>query len=265
MVTPNGQSAPAPDGRERLAGRVAVVTGSSSGIGRATAVALARDGVAALVLADLAPESRDGGPPTGELVGCPSAFVATDVSSPAQIEAAIAASEEYGDLDILVNVAGIIVTGSFLDVTEEEYDRQMDVNAKGTFFGMQAAARRMVRSGGGTIVNVSSVAGLAGSAIAPAYSASKGAVKLMTYAAAQSLGPKGVRVNAVHPGMVATEMARQDIGVRADEELAHGVPLGRAARPEDVADAIAFLCSDEAGFISGTSLLVDGGYFHTLR
>lgn len=265
MDAVNGQDGAGAPRTERLAGRVAVVTGSSSGIGRATALALDRAGVAALVLADLQPEGRDGGPPTHELVSCPATFVPTDVSSPAQLDALMTTADEHGGVDVLANVAGIIITGRFLDLTEDDYDRQMDVNAKGTFFAMQAAARRMVRKGGGVIVNVSSVAGLGGSAIAPAYSASKGAVKLMTYAAAQALGPKGVRVNAVHPGMVATEMAHRDIGLQGDEQLAPGVPLGRAATPEDVADAIVFLASDEARYVSGTSLLVDGGYFHTLR
>jgi NAD(P)-dependent dehydrogenase (short-subunit alcohol dehydrogenase family) len=248
-----------------MAGRVAVITGGASGIGRATALALDRAGAAAIVVADLHETGRDGGVPTTELLGCPSAFVACDMSDPAQLDAAVGAADGFGGIDVLANVAGIIVTGRFLDVTEADYDRQMDVNAKGTFFAMQAAARRMVVKGGGCIVNVSSVAGLGGSAIAPAYSASKGAVKLMTYAAAQALGPKGIRVNAVHPGMVDTEMARTDIGLADEAALAAGVPLGRAATPEDVADAITFLCSDEARFISGTSLLVDGGYFHTLR
>lgn len=246
-------------------GLVAVVTGGASGIGRATAIALAAAGAAAVVIADLHREPREGGTPTDELLGCPATFVRCDVSKLDELETAIAAADAHGGVDVMANVAGVMVTRRFLDVTEAEFDLQMNVNAKGTFFGTQIAARRMIAKGGGSIVNVSSVAGLGGSAIAPAYSASKGAVRLLTYAAAQAVGRHGVRVNAVHPGMVTTEMTREDIGLTDEAAASPHIPLGRAATPEDVAAAIVYLAGPQSQYISGTSLLVDGGYFNTLH
>jgi NAD(P)-dependent dehydrogenase (short-subunit alcohol dehydrogenase family) len=246
-------------------GKVAVVTGGASGIGRATAFALAREGAAAVVIADVRSEPREGGKATHDAISCDSRYVDCDVTKLADLEAAVAAADGFGGVDIMVNNAGIVVVKEFLDFTEEDYDRQMAVNAKGVFFGTQIAARRMAEKGGGVIVNLSSIAGICGVAATSAYSASKGAVKLTTYAAAQALAPKGIRVNAIHPGLVATELVTGDFGLPADAITSvFPVPIGRAAQPEDIADAVVMLCSDHTRYMTGASLVVDGGLINTV-
>lgn len=246
-------------------GKVAVVTGGASGIGRATAFALAREGAAAVVVADVRTEPREGGKATHDAISCDSRFVECDVTKPADLERAVAAADEFGGIDIMVNNAGIVVVKEFLDFTEDDYDRQMAVNAKGVFFGTQLAARRMVGKDGGVIVNLSSIAGICGVAATSAYSASKGAVKLTTYAAAKALGPHGIRVNAIHPGLVSTELVTGDFGL-PEEAIPSVFPsaIGRAAQPEDVADAIVVLCSDGCRYMTGASLVLDGGMINTL-
>lgn len=248
-------------------GKVAVVTGAASGIGRAAAFALAREGARAVIVADVRKDPREGGTPTQDALGeqgCEGRFVQCDVSRPADLVAAVAAADEFGGIDIMVNNAGIVIPKDFLDITESDYDRQMDINAKGAFFGTQAAARRMVEKGGGVIVNVSSILGMAGSAGVAAYSTSKGAIKLMTYSAAQALAPKGIRVNAIHPGVITTELVTGDFGLPAEMAAqVFPIPLGRPAGPEEIGDAIVLLCSDHARYMTGSSLLVDGGLLNT--
>ncbi|HEX3613077.1 MAG TPA: SDR family oxidoreductase [Sporichthyaceae bacterium] len=241
-------------------GKVAVVTGAASGIGRAAALALAAQGAKAIIVADVRKDPREGGTPTHEAVSCEGRFVMCDVRKPGDLQAAVAAADEFGGIDIMVNNAGIVVMGDFLEFTEEQYDRQMDVNAKGVFFGTQAAARRMVEKGGGAIVNVSSVLGMVGSGAVAAYSASKGAIKLTTYSAANYLAGKGVRVNAVHPGVVGTELVTGDFGLPMEMATqVFPIPIGRPATPDDVSGAIVFLASDLSAYITGASLVVDGG------
>ena len=248
-------------------GKVAVVTGAASGIGRAAAFALAREGARAVIVADVRKDPREGGTPTQDALGeqgCEGRFVQCDVSRPADLAAAVAAADEFGGIDIMVNNAGIVIPKDFLDITESDYDRQMDINAKGAFFGTQAAARRMVEKGGGVIVNVSSILGMAGSAGVAAYSTSKGAIKLMTYSAAQALAPKGIRVNAIHPGVITTELVTGDFGLPAEMAAqVFPIPLGRPAGPDEIGDAIVLLCSDHARYMTGSSLLVDGGLLNT--
>ncbi|MBA3743690.1 SDR family NAD(P)-dependent oxidoreductase [Sporichthya sp.] len=245
-------------------GRVAVVTGAASGIGRATALALSREGAAAVIIADIRKDPREGGTPTHEALTCAGRFVQCDVSKPADLVAAVAAADEFGGVDIMVNNAGVVVPKDFLDVTEEDYDRQMDINAKGAFFGTQAAAKRMVEKGGGVIINLSSILGIAGSGGVAAYSASKGAIKLMTYSAAQSLAPKGIRVNAIHPGVISTELVTGDFGLPAEAAAqVFPIPMGRAAGPDEIGDAIVLMCSDHARYMTGASMLVDGGLLNT--
>ncbi len=240
--------------------KVAVVTGGASGIGRQIVLALAREGAKAVVVADIRPDPREGGSPVHEEIDCEGRFVQCDVSNVGDLQAAVGATDEFGGIDIMVNNAGIVVVKDILTTTEEEYDRQMDVNAKGVFFGTQVAANKMVEKGGGAIVNMCSIAGLAGTGATAAYCASKGAIKLTTYAAAHSLASTGVRVNAVHPGVIATELVTGDFGL-PEEAITQvfPIPMGRAAGPAEVADAAIFLCSDLSRYMTGSSLVVDGG------
>jgi NAD(P)-dependent dehydrogenase (short-subunit alcohol dehydrogenase family) len=254
-----------------LDGGAAVVTGGSSGIGRAISLAFA-DAGADIVVADLQAESRDPDE-TGTTVERieadteqSAAFVECDVSDPAQTAAAVEAAEEFGGVTVLVNNAGVFRGEEFLDVSEDDFQQLMDVNVKGTFFGAQAAAERMVERGGGAIINLSSVAGLEGSAGYATYCASKGAVRLLTYSLAAELGPEGVRVNAIHPGIIDTAMTTEDvpiIGSEAGEAYLDGIPSRRWGDPGDIADAAVFLASDAGDYVNGESLTVDGGMTNT--
>jgi NAD(P)-dependent dehydrogenase (short-subunit alcohol dehydrogenase family) len=247
-----------------LDGKVAVVTGGSSGIGRAISLRFAEEG-ASVVVADRRNEPREGGEPTEALIagsGGEARFVTCDVTRAAEIEAAMSAADELGGIDVLVNNAGIFTAHDVLAVTEADYDEMMDVNVKAVFFVAQAAAKRMVPRGGGSILNLSSVAGLQGSGGFVVYCASKGAVRLLNHALAQELGPHGIRVNALHPGAIETSMLMTDVpivGTEAGAELLRSIPLGRNGQPADVADAAVFLASDLSRYVTGTSLSVDGG------
>lgn len=243
-----------------LAGRVALITGAASGIGRATALAFADHGAAAVVIADLHAEPREDGQPTHELLqsrGIDAEFVPVDVSSRADLAAAVHAADRLGGLTTMVNCAGIFRREDFFAVTEDDYERMMAVNVRGTFFGCQVAAAAM-REGGGAIVNLASVAAYRGSVGHASYHASKGAVQSLTYALARELAPHGIRVNAVHPGAVDTSMLRVDDPVLPALVAGDTFPLGRPAQPTDVAAAIVYLASDLAAYVSGTSLTVDG-------
>jgi NAD(P)-dependent dehydrogenase (short-subunit alcohol dehydrogenase family) len=253
-----------------LTDRTAVVTGGASGIGRAIALGCAEAG-ADVVVADLTDEPREGGTPTHEAVrsetNADADYVECDVTSAADLQEAVAAAEAFGGVDVMVNNAGIVRLESFLEVSEDDYETVMGVNAKGVFFGAQAAARAMVEDEReGAIVNMSSIAGLEGAGDYVTYSGSKGAVRLMTYAQADALAGTGIRVNAVHPGPVSTELMREDLsagGTDAETTFEAGIPVGRMGRPEDVADATVFLASDMAAFVNGASLVVDGGMYST--
>lgn len=249
----------------------AVVTGGSSGIGREISLAYANAG-ADVVVADLQREPRgsDADVPTTELVEAETdqsaVFVECDVSDPGDTEAAVAAADEFGGVTTMVNNAGVFRGESFLDVSEDDFQSLLDVNLKGTFFGAQAAAERMVAGDGGAIVNLSSVAGLEGSAGFATYCASKGAVRLLTYSLAAELGPEGVRVNAIHPGLVDTAMTNEDVpivGSESAEQYLAGIPLGRFADTGDIADAAVYLASAAGDYVNGESITVDGGMTNT--
>jgi NAD(P)-dependent dehydrogenase (short-subunit alcohol dehydrogenase family) len=253
-----------------LAGRTAVVTGGASGIGRGIALGCAEAG-ADVVVADLTDDPRGGGRPTHEAIredtDADAAYAECDVTSAADLREAVAAADAFGGVDVMVNNAGIVRLESFLELSEDDYETVMDVNAKGVFFGAQAAARSMVEAEReGSIVNMSSIAGLEGAGDYVTYSGSKGAVRLMTYAQADALAGTGIRVNAIHPGPISTELMREDLsagGTDAESTFEAGVPVGRMGQPEDVANATVYLASDMASFVNGASLVVDGGMYST--
>lgn len=252
-----------------LTDRVAVVTGGSSGIGRETAIRLADRG-ADVVIADVREEPRipesEGGAqdprPTQEYIDAETDreahFVECDVRQPSDLEIAVEAAEELGGIDVMVNNAGVFRTIQFAEIDEIEYAQVMDINAKGVFFGSQAAAAAMDE---GVIVNLSSIAARHGTGNHPVYSASKAAVRNFTKSMADALGPD-IRVNCVLPGVIDTAMTREDVptvgGERA-ERYEDQIPLGRFGDPGDVADAVCFLASDAARYVSGAGIAVDGG------
>jgi NAD(P)-dependent dehydrogenase (short-subunit alcohol dehydrogenase family) len=259
-----------------LSGKVALVTGAARGIGAATAALLAQAG-ASVVLGDvLTGALEQTANEIAERGGKAKALV-HDVTSEAAWEAVIAAAvEEFGGLDILVNNAGIEETVFLADIDAGAMRRLLDVNVGGVLFGHKYAIRAMRPGGsagkGGSIINLSSVAGLIGHAGLSVYSASKGAVRIISKSAAVECGRLGygIRVNSVHPGLVETAMAKKmlsdyvELGVFADEATAGGAflaghPIGRIGQPGDVASAILFLASDLASFVTGHELVVDGG------
>ncbi|GGL69940.1 SDR family oxidoreductase [Halocalculus aciditolerans] len=249
-----------------LSGKAAVVTGGASGNGRAIVEAYAEAG-ADVVVADIQPEPREGGTPTHELAaeeyGVNATYVECDVSDVDALADAVEAADAFGGVDVMVNNAGIFRQKDFVDVTEAEFDQLMDINVKGVFFGAQAAAERMLETGGGSIINMSSVAGLRGAGTFSVYNTSKGAVRLLTYSLADELGPEGIRVNAIHPGVIDTAMTNEDVPI-ATQESAEDTPLHRLGQPDDVAGAALYLASEDlAGYVNGESLVVDGGQSNT--
>lgn len=246
-----------------LTDRTAIVTGGSSGNGRAISLTYAREG-ADVIVADVREEPREGGEPTHEKIRTETEanaqFVECDVTRKEDLVAAAEAAEQFGGVDVLVNNAGIFRVEDFVEVTEDEFDRLIDINVKGTFFGCQVAAEYM---DDGSIINLSSIAGMRGSADSVTYCTSKGAVRLMTYALASNLGPD-IRVNAIHPGVIETSMTTDDAPLveMIDETT---IPRERFGQPEDVADAALYLASDMADYVTGESLVVDGGSITSRR
>ncbi|MFF1819768.1 SDR family NAD(P)-dependent oxidoreductase [Kribbella sp. NPDC058245] len=247
-----------------LAGKVVVVTGASSGLGRATAIAATRHGAKTVLVADLVDTPREGGEPTLDAIaaiGGHAQFVPTDVSKRADVDALVKAARSYGGVDIMVANAGVTAASDRVDVTEEDFDRLIAVNLKGVLFSAQAAAVQMRELGkAGSIVITGSMGGINGSALTVGYSTTKGGVVLMAKSLADALGPDGIRVNAVCPGVIDTHLLHTTPGVaEAVEGFRLRTPLRRLGRPSEVGDAIVWLGSDLASFITGTSLLVDGG------
>ena len=251
----------------RLEGKVALITGAASGIGLATAELFALEG-SAVVLFD-----TQGGP-LGALAdrlrsrGHRASAVAGDVTRADDLRRAVGvAASEFGRLDVLFANAGIGYSGELVDTSEEDWDRVMAVNAKGVFLSARESVRQMLAQAppGGSVVINGSISGLAGIPKQAPYAPSKGAVVEMTRQLAVEYATRGIRVNCVCPGTVDTPVLRQGMAMSGDPEgflamLVAGHPIGRIARPEEIATAVAFLASDEASFITGAIVPVDGGY-----
>ena len=253
----------------RLEGKVAIISGGARGVrsgvpgmGAVEARMFAREGAKVVIGdilegegQDLAEQIRD--------AGSEAIFVPLDVTVEEQWETAVAtAVENFGTVNVLVNNAGVSGRGRVEEVSAEEWDRVMDINAKGVFLGTKAVIPAMRQAGGGSIINISSQLGLVGTDnSSPQYQASKGAVRLLTKATAIQYARDGIRCNSVHPGPIVTPMTEEG---RADEErvrlLASRTPLGRYGRPEEVAYGVLFLASDESSFMTGSELVIDGGW-----
>jgi NAD(P)-dependent dehydrogenase (short-subunit alcohol dehydrogenase family) len=246
----------------RVQGKVALVTGGASGIGRATALAFAREG-AKVVVSDVVVA---GGEETVALItaaGGEAQFMKADVAKPAEVDALIAqVVAAYGRLDCAFNNAGIEGSmTSTLDCSEENFDRTIAINLKGVWLCMKAEIAQMLKQGGGAIVNTASVAGLVGFAGLPAYVASKHGVVGLTKTAALEYAKSGIRINAVCPGGIQTPMLERlfQSQPQAGEAIAAMEPVGRLGKPEEIAEATVWLCSDAASFVTGLPMAVDGG------
>ena len=244
----------------RLEGKVALISGGGRGMGAAEARLFAAEG-AKVVFGDIL--EAEGHQVEAEIAeaGGEAVFVHLDVTSEADWQRAVdTAVERFGGLHILVNNAGIFDGGNVEAQTVEGWDRTMDINAKGVFLGTKAAIPAMRESGSGSIVNISSVAGIIGSLGTTAYNASKGAVRLLTKSTAIQYAAEGIRCNSVHPGPIDTNMIREAFPDDDVREARIGlVPLGRMGDMSDVANGVLFLASDEASYMTGSELVIDGG------
>lgn len=244
----------------RLAGKRAIITGAGRGIGKATAAKFLKEGASVLAV-DIAAERVEQTASELGSLGSIHGFGA-DVAKKSACEAAVRACvDRFGGVDVLVNNAGVAHFQPFLEATEDAWDHTMDVNLKGVFLMGQAAAKQMVSQGsGGAIVNMASTNGLAGERELAAYNASKAGVLLLTKTMAIELAEHNIRVNAVCPGFILTDLAIES-GASPEfvKEYTKKIPLGRYGRPEEVADLFAYLASDEASFITGEGVVIDGG------
>ncbi len=240
----------------RLAGKVALITGAAQGQGAAAARAFVAAG-AKVVIADIA---DDLGKALADELGDAAYYRRLDVTSEQDWEGAVReAVETFGTLNVLVNNAGILMFSELTKTSLEDYERVIRVNQVGTFLGMRAVADAMAGAGGGSIVNSSSIEGLGGMPLLVAYSASKFAIRGMTKVAAMELGPRQIRVNSVHPGMIDTGMTREHAGEEGMQWAGSKVALKRVGTPEDVAGVYVFLASDESGYCTGGEFACDGG------
>ncbi len=245
----------------RLENKVALISGGARGMGAAEARLFAQEG-AKVVIGDVLEEE-------GHIIeaqinesGGECLFLPLDVTDEGEWKEVVTATlARFGKLDVLINNAGISGRPTVLETTGEMWDRVMDVNAKGVFLGTKAAIPEMRRTGGGSIINISSIWGMVGSPTSASYHASKGAVRLLTKSTAIQYAKEGIRANSIHPGPIATPMTEN---IRSDAEwnqrMLDGVPLGRWAEPEDVAYGALFLASDESSFMTGSELVSDGGW-----
>jgi len=238
----------------RLKGKVAIITGAAQGMGAAHAKLFVEQG-AKVVLTDL---NEEKGHAFAAELGENALFVKQNVANEADWATVVATAEEkFGPVNVLVNNAGITMAKAMMDTTVEEYRRIVEINQVSVFLGMKAVTPSMQKAGGGSIVNVSSMNGLVAGAIG--YTDTKFAVRGMTKAAAMEVAPFNIRVNSVHPGVIATPMVVQEDTKAAVEAFAKHIPMGRVAQPEEVSNMVLFLASDESSYSTGSEFVIDGG------
>jgi len=248
---------------KRLQDKVAIITGSRRGIGKGIAIAFAKEGCK-VVVSDYV-EDKDGKNTVNEIkkLGSDAIFVKADVSKERDVKNLVdKAVKKFGKLNIIVNNAGIVSFGTADTLTEKDWDKVINVNLKGVFFGTKYAAKQMLKQGkGGRIINISSIAGLVGFPGISAYCASKGGVTEFTREAALDYASKGITVNAIDPGVIVTDMTKDMIeNKETNKNLLENTPVGRFGKPEDIGNAAVFLALDESSFITGHNLVVDGGW-----
>lgn len=258
----------------RLEGKVVLITGAGGGLGSAQARMMAEEG-ASVMLANLPedPIIAEGQKPTGlwdnavrvaeeiRAAGGKADVVALDVTDEPQWIAAVNATEAaFGKLDVLVNNAGIYYHAGLLDHTVEKFDQIVGVNQLGCLLGMKSAIPAMRRCGGGSIINLASIYGISGAGTSTAYQSTKGAVRLMTKSAALEFVGDNIRINSICPGMLDTNLFESSVPKEAWEPLVDMVPMKRFGRPKEIAYGTVFLASDEASFMTGSDLVIDGGY-----
>lgn len=242
----------------RLQGKVAIITGAAGGIGAAAAGFFAREG-AQLLLTDA---DEEGAQRLAETIGDCASALAHDVTSEADWQAVVSrALELHGQVDVLLNNAGVFLATPLTETSLEEFRRVMDVNVTGVFLGMRTVAPVMIERRAGSVINVSSVAGLTGSPLLTAYSASKWAVRGMSKVAAKEWAQFGVRVNSLHPGQIDTDMntRQREKTPELIDKLIRGIPMRRIGTPQEVAHAAIYLACDESVYVTGSELVVDGG------
>jgi cyclopentanol dehydrogenase len=244
----------------RLAGKVALVTGAARGMGAAEARLFAQEGAKVVVADVLDAEGRRVVDEINRSQVNHAAYVHLDVTKASEWEHAVAlAMEKFGRLNILVNNAGILSLAGVEATTEDEWQRVIDVNQKGVWLGMKAVVPAMRQAGGGSIVNISSIYGLIGSGGSAAYHATKGAIRILSKTAAAEFAPVNIRVNSVHPGLITTPMV-EPIPAEFHQKIVSTGCIKREGRPEEVAYGVLFLASEEASYVTGSELVIDGGY-----
>ena len=246
----------------RLEGKVAIITGGARGQGATEARMFAQEG-ARVVIGDIRDELGMQVEAEIRELGGEAVYLHLDVTSDDDWQRAVATAEQqFGKVDVLVNNAAIVLRKDIEETTADDWDNIMEINAKGVFLGTKAVIPAMRRAGGGSIINISSISGLV-SIGPPAYIATKGAVRLFTKSTAIQYASENIRANSIHPGSVDTDMRREGMGDQTPEEIQariDNIPLGRVGTTEDISYGALFLASDESSFMTGSELVIDGGY-----